>query len=460
MKKDVRLDRASAIIAAAIMAGATSALARPAVAQPATADEREIRLEKQLPDMGGLRALDATPARVTGFVVGSLSYNTHIQMVPEFAGGAPALADPDSANFRFDKFGLSLSKTFAPWLYGSVSVEVENHRDAHTHRAPNAAGNTFGCPAGLVCERFGAEEAETEAVLDRFHLTGIAPVGNGLSLALGRFDVPFGIERHDEPLNLTATTSEVFRFGRPQLMTGFLTSYQFSPRFDVAAWAVNRWESDTTHTPFDDNNKGKSYGARLGFTPTPHGALLNFGLGGFWGPEQDGNNSAKRWVLDADVTWAPAPRFLLAGEVISGAEEGVSFRSRGTPFAAPAAADQDVKWRGFYLLGHYDLRDWLGLSVRYGYLDDEDGARTGVAQKLRSITIAPILHLSRRIPELRPTGAVYARTQHPIDWVDLKIEYRYNRSDRPVFSDAPPASAILSADKSSHQLQLQVVVNF
>jgi len=56
--------------------------------------------------------------------------------------------------------------------------------------------------------------------------------------------------------------------------------------------AVNRAESDTTHTPFDDNNKGKSLGGRLGFTPFPGGTLLNFGLGGFWGPEQDDDNVA------------------------------------------------------------------------------------------------------------------------------------------------------------------------
>ena len=69
-------------------------------------------------------------------------------------------------------------------------------------------------------ERFGTEEAEIEVNLDRFHLTAVAPLGNGVALSFGRFDVPFGMERHDEPLLLTATTSEVFRFGRPERMTG------------------------------------------------------------------------------------------------------------------------------------------------------------------------------------------------------------------------------------------------
>jgi hypothetical protein len=84
--------------------------------------------------------------------------------------------------------------------------------------------NRLGCPIGQACERFGAEEAETEINLDKVNLTGIAPLGNGLSLTLGRLDVPFEIERHDDPLFLTATTSEVFRFGRPERMTGFQAS--------------------------------------------------------------------------------------------------------------------------------------------------------------------------------------------------------------------------------------------
>ena len=81
-------------------------------------------------------------------------------------------------------------------------------------------------------------------------------------------------------------------------------------------------------------------------------------------------------------------------------------------------------------------------------------------QVLQSWTFVPILHLSRLIPNLAPTGAAFVRTRHPIDWVDLKFEYWLNRSNKPVFSDAKPAVDILEADKTSHQVQLQVVVNF
>ncbi len=271
--------------------------------------------------------------------------------------------------------------------------------------------------------------------------------------------MPFGIERHDEPLLLTATPSEVFRFGRPQRMTGGQVSYAFTPWLDASAWVVNRWESETTEDDFNDNNRDKSFGARIGFTPLARQGLLNFGIGAFFGSEQDSNNANQRWVIDFDATWSPLPRLLVAGELVYGREENVTMRKRGVPIAAPEAV-QDVTWWGLYVLAHYEFVDWLGGSFRYGYFDDRDGGPTGVAQRLQSWTFVPIVHLSRLIPNLRPTGATYARTRLPVEWVDLKVEYRLNHSNRPVFSDAPPGVDIVEANKTSHQVQLQLVVNF
>jgi hypothetical protein len=419
--------------------------------------EQEVSLERgSLLEAVGLPRPELAGTRFRGFFVGSFNYNSHVQMVPEFAGGGPALSDPGRTNFRFDKFGLSASRVFAPWLFASAAVEIESHRDRHTH----GFDPDFGCPGDGVCiEQFGEHEPSTEVSLDKFNITAIAPIGNGLALSVGRFDLPFGIERHDEPLNLTATTSEVFQFGRPQRMTGLQAAYQFAPWLDLAAWVVNRWESETTEDPFDDNNRDKSWGGRIGFTPVARDALLNFGVGAFWGPEQDETDRHARWVLDADFTWSPTARLLLAGEVIYGGEDQVDLRRRGVPFPAPAEV-VDANWWGFYLLGSYELYDWLGLTFRYGLLDDLDGARTGVAQVLQSWTFTPTLHLSRLIPDLRPTGAVYARTRVPIDWVNVKLEYRLNHSDRPVFSDAKPVVPITNADDTSHQIQVQFVVNF
>jgi hypothetical protein len=423
------------------------------------AGEREIQLGGEHPlELLGMSRPDVSGFRFSGFFAGSASYNSGIQMVPEFAGGGQALSDPRSVNFRFDKFSFGVSRTFASWLSAAASVEVESHRDRHTHLATAGA---FGCPPGLACERFGAEASETEIDLHRLAITGVVPIGNGLTIAFGRFDTPFGIERHDQNLLFTATNSELFRFGRANSMTGFQFSYPFAPWLDVTAWVANRWENETTHDPFDDNNRAKSFGGRIGVTPFAGGGrLLNVGLGGWWGEEQTDDTANPRWIVDLDVTWSPLARLVLAGEFLYGAEDDVSFRARGVPFAAPAVVGKDVSWWGLYALAHYDLYDWLGLTFRYGFFRDDDAARTGVEQSLQSFTVAPVLHLSRLVPGLRPLGVTYPRTAHPLNWVDLKLEYRANHSNRPVFSDARPNVSILDAEHWSHEVQLQFVVNY
>jgi hypothetical protein len=420
--------------------------------------EREVVIERSHPlEVIGLPKPEIGTLRLAGFFVGSFNYNDRIQMVPEFAGGIPVTSEPGRTDFRFDQFTFGVFKTFAPWLSAGASIEVERHSHRHSHGGP-----TFGCPSpgGECIERFGAEAIETEVSLHRFNVTAVAPIGNGLALSFGRFDTPYGYERHDAPFNLTASTSEVQRFGRPQSMTGLTASYQFAPWLDVMGWIVNRWENETTEDPLEDNNRDKSFGGRIGFTPLQGNQLLNFGLGGWWGPERDDNNHNHRWIVDVDVTWSPIARLLLAGEFVYGGESGLADRRVGVPFAAPAVTDRDARWLGLYALAHYDLFDWLGLSFRYGYFKDYDGARTGVEQVLQSWTVTPILHLSRLVPDLRPLGVTYARTRHPLDWVDVRFEYRLNTSNKHVFSDAAPNVFIQQADKTAHQFTIQFVVNY
>lgn len=433
--------------------------AMPVTAQAPVPGEREINLRENILQVVGLPKPELGGAKFSGFVVGSANFNSHAQIVPEFAGGAASQSEPGSLNFRFDKFGLGVSKAFADWLYASVAVEVESHSDKHSHLIDPSNANRMGCPTDITCERFGAETPATEVTLDKFNLTAVAPIGNGLAVSLARFDLPFGFERHDEVLNLTATTSELFRFGRPQRGTGFNFAYQWAPWLDAQAWVVNRWESETTHDPFDDNNKDKTYGGRIGFTPIAQDGVLNVGIGALWGPEQANNNSDNRWVLDFDAVWQPTRRFLLAGELIYGGEDEVTTRTVGRPVGEPSRTRQDRNWLSFYVLGYYELAKWMGLTTRYGYFNDMDGSRTGVEQELHSLTIAPIFHLSRIIPDLKPSGAFFTRSRVPIDWVNVKLEYRLNYSSRSAFSDTKP-NAALQGNDTSHQVQLQVNVNF
>ena len=425
----------------------------------ALAQERPISL-----DAPGTAARLLGQLEVSGFAVGSASWNSRLQLVPEFAGGAAALSDPRQLNFRFDKVGVALTKRFGPTLSVSAAFEVESHKDKHSHLRTNTTTQCVGVPA--PCESFGAETPATESTLDKLAVTWF-PWGTGLGFAFGRFDVPFGIERHDEVLNMTATTSEIYHFAKPQNFTGLQTMYQMGPSVDFNFWIANRWESHTTHEPFDDNNKAKSVGGRIGFSPIVRDELLNFGVGAWHGAERDnpanvadaGLNGPKRTVFDLDATWSPSSRTMYAAEMVWGREEKVSFRARGWPVAAPAQTDINPKWFGGFVMAHHELNRWFALTGRYGFLRDHDAWRTGIEQKLQSFTVVGTIHLSA-LAGKAPLAVTYPRTQIRIHDVDLKIEYRHNRSNQPVFSEAYPPLADPDPSKSSHQLQMQVAINF
>jgi hypothetical protein len=444
------------------VAACAALLLGTAISSLALGQERPISLDA--PSLGGgTRAKMLGELEISGFAVGSASWNSAIQMVPEFAGGAPALADVRQVNFRFDKVGVALTKRFGPTLSVSAAFEVESHKDKHSHLRTNAATQCVNVP--VPCESFGAETPATDATLDKLSLSYMATPS--LGIAFGRFDVPFGIERHDEVLNMLATTSEIYHFAKPQNMTGLQTFLQFGPLVDFNFWVVNRWESHTTHEPFDDNNKSKSIGGRIGFSPMVRDQLLNFGIGGWYGAERSdptntanlGLNGPKRALVDIDATWSPSSRSAYVAELVYGKEEDVSFRARGWPVEAPAQANITPKWAGGFIMAHQEVGRSLGLTARYGYLHDQDAWRTGVAQRLQSITLASTIHLSA-LAGKGPLAVTYPRTQIRIHEVDLKIEYRYNRSDRPVFSDAVPPLADVDPRKHGHQLQLQAAINF
>jgi hypothetical protein len=416
----------------------------------------------------GAQEVGGPPARawggltISGFFAGSYGYLSAVQIVPDDWGAAPAPVDPGRTGFRFDTFGLGVRRVFSPWLSISAGIELESHRERHSHLiTPATAPNRFGCPADETCERFGAEDASVEANLDRFAVTAVAPFGNGLSLSLGRFDTPFGIERHDANLNLTATTSEVFRYGRPQRMTGLQAAYAFSPRFAVNAWVVNRWESEESgEGDFEDNNGAKSVGGRVGFSPLPRESLLSIGIGGWSGVER-ATGDRRRKLLTADLTWSPGARAVVSAEAVWGSERMQGIRQVGLPVAGPAEADKEAGWWGYSVIGHYDFSAALGVSVRHALLADDDRARTGVSQHLRSLSIAPVVHLSALIEGLRPLTATVPRTAHPYHWVDLKLEYRMGDSSRESYGDAPANVSLHDrGSKRNHEFQAQLAVSF
>lgn len=206
--------------------------------------------------------------------------------------------------------------------------------------------------------------------VEQAYVSYVAHVGRGLRFDLGKFYAPVGyesVERYDA-CNDNATRSFLFGYSAPFTTTGLKITYPFSETWSGGVMVVQGWDD------VSDNNTGKSVGVQIAYTP---GAALGLYLNYVGGPEQPGNDSNWRSVYDVCATWKPASALTLGLNVDYGHEKDALGPGRsGTWYGAAG-----------YLVYRFTDRFQLALRVERFY--DEDGARTGVSQKLDKVTLTP-----------------------------------------------------------------------
>jgi hypothetical protein len=216
-----------------------------------------------------------------------------------------------------------------------------------------------------------------------------APLGSGLGLRFGKFVTYHGAEVIEARDNFNYSRSFLFNYAIPFTHTGFMAEYTFSKAFTADLYLVNGW--DVTN----DNNKGKTIGAR--FVVTPIGPFtMNFNF--MYGPEQPDHSSHDRFLFDWVGTFKATDKLTLMVNTDYAHEE-----------KDPLNAGKRSKWYGVAAYAKYDFTDWFSTSIRAEYFDDRDGVRTGIAQKLKEITITP---------EFRIVKNLLLRPEYRHDWSD------------------------------------------
>src|SRR5882672_8356506 len=223
-----------------------------------------------------------------------------------------------------------------------------------------------------------------------------------LTLSFGRFDAPIGFERDDEPLNLIPTTSFTFENARPVKFTGLMARYTLNPKDSVLGLVANGWDQVA------DNNSGKTGGFKLQVFPSSGFAVAG---GIFYGPERDSTNGSPRTLLTGDATWQPRQRLIVQAEAHRGSEAGTHWTG--------------VVGQAFWRVGRSS-----GLTVRGEVMDDPNGARTGTAQKLSSVTISP-WYFYREAQEGVFSNVEFTNFRLPA--FSIRPALRIDHSDQPVF---------------------------
>jgi len=224
---------------------------------------------------GNIPIEETTPLTISGFAVGSTSYDHNLAQNWAMAS----------------KLAVSF---FRPWsdqlyLFGQLTTHVAVH---------------------------DSEPAHTHIEIDNLIVNWTPAKLSALSLAFGRFDAPIGFERDDEPLNLVPTESFTLENARPVKFTGLMARYTLNPKVSVLAVVANGWDQEA------DNNSGKTAGLKLQVFPTSGLAIAG---GAFYGPEDDSTNGSQRTLLTADATWQPMGRLILQAEGHRGSQPGVTW---------------------------------------------------------------------------------------------------------------------------------------
>jgi hypothetical protein len=275
------------------------------------------------------------------------------------------------------KLAVSL---FRPWsdqlyLFGQLTTHVEVH---------------------------DSEPAHTQIEIDNLIVNWTPARASALTLSFGRFDAPIGFERDDEPLNLVPTTSFTFENARPVKFTGLMARYALNPKISVLGLVANGWNEVA------DNNSGKTAGLKLQVFPASGLAIAG---GALYGPEEDSTNSSQRTLLTGDATWQPMNRLILQAEAHHGSQPG-------------------VRWTGVVGQAFWRVGRATGLTVRGEVLDDPDGATTGTAQTLRSLTISP-WYFYREAQEGVFSNVEFTTFRLPA--FSLRPAVRIDHSSQPVF---------------------------
>ena len=327
--------------------------------KPATAPEEMAKLLRGIKDYLGLSI----------YLQGGYTFNFRN---PDSGTNRQRIFDQDANTFLIDLAQIHFAKE-AP--VGGVG-----------HKLKLSAGETakFIHSAG-----FGNPNDEFD--LTEAYINYVAPFGNGLKVQFGKFVTYHGAEVIEAKDNFNYSRGFLFNFAIPFTHTGLMAEYAFSKALTANLYLVNGW--DVTN----DNNKGKTVGARFAVTPIePLAIIFDF----MYGPEQADNNSHDRFLFDWVATFKASDKLTFMVNADYAREQ-----------KDPLNASKNSKWYGVAVYAKYDFTDFFSAAVRAEYFSDKDGVRTGIPQKLKEITITPEIRLAKNLL-LRP--------EYRHDWSDEK----------------------------------------
>jgi hypothetical protein len=317
-------------------------------------------------------AQEAGPLKVQAFVDTVFAYNSNRPL--------------DDANF-FPGVGTSAKR------HNEISI---NQAQVDLTMAPEPVGFKLTLGFGTATEVVHASEARGIAVspdvwrhIVQASVQWQTKLGRGLLLEAGVYPSHIGMEAFAPKDNWNYTRSWLGELS-PYYQAGLKAALPLSDRWSAQLHLLNGWQV------IADNNDGKSVGAQLAY----NAGGLSVSLNGIVGPELAGNDDDVRTLADLLATYKVTPSFSL-GMALDAAREG-------------RTGAEDASWGGVGLYARFAPPEAsAAVAMRAEYYKDDDGAISGVPQRLKELTLTF---------EHRPAPRLI-----------LRLEGRYDRSSAEVF---------------------------
>jgi hypothetical protein len=273
--------------------------------------------------------------------------------------------------------------------------------------------------------------------------------GDGpVTIDLGKFDTPFGVEVAESHLNLNYTRGFLYWLAQPSFHTGLRGNVVVADAFDFRVLAVNGWNNSI------DNNVGKSFGAQgtlhvrndegsdlltasLGYMVGPEHddtAVVNCGPGQAFSPTSEtgcisaggvaevqssgrvdrasSNTDGLRHLIDLAVVADPIERLRL----VLNADFGID-RVRNAQDLTKF--DRATYW-GVLLGARVAVIDEFGIAARGEYVSDPNGYLSGYFDRNEEIKlVSGTLTL-----ELLPADFLTVRLDNRVDWSSKQIFHK------------------------------------
>ncbi|HET9960160.1 MAG TPA: porin [Polyangiaceae bacterium] len=352
----------------------------------------------------------AAPAWYDGFTIGGFAdayaaVDFNFPKAPGQTRYNPVRAYDTKSGFSLSWVGLDLQKEAKP-VGGTLALRF----------GPTAQTLAAACPDLDTCD------ADSSLGLSyvKQAFVSFKPGGSesSVTLDLGKFDTPYGVEVAESQFNVNYTRGILYWLGQPAYHTGLRVGVDASRNLNLKFLAVNGWNRTV------DNNAGKTFGLqgtyRLPRAPGAVEDMLTISVGYLVGPEHGDSKT---------IVCQPGQRFDLSANPQTGCvtdsrstTEQTVVVDRGEAntkglrhfldlavvasptsalkllFNASFAVDNDREladtskftsssWFGVMGGARYALSDAFGLAGRIEYYADPDGVTSGHAgQDLRFVS--------------------------------------------------------------------------